>query len=415
MKNVKYIFPFLSLIILLSCRCSKNENINQEEDTQPVSIDHPQDFSSNIEVYSSDELLNALTRAQPGDTITVHSGTYVFSKAITISHSGSASDKIVLMASPSEERPKFDFSALSENSSNQGVILDANFWHIKGIDIYKAGDNGMKVQGNNNIIEFCTFSECADTGLQIDSGASDNLVLNCDSYYNADSSLENADGFAAKLNVGSGNVFKGCRAWQNLDDGWDGYLRDNDQVISTTYKNCWSFKNGYLKDGTVGKGDGNGFKTGGSDDKNLKHKATYTNCIAVSNLYDGFDHNSNRGVVTILNCSAYDNRTNLNFSSTNALEKLVIKNTAVLGEYGKTNATAKEITNNSWMNAITATEDDFINLDINQLLAARKADGSLPDITFMHLTAGSDLINAGTDVNLPYNGSAPDLGAFEFE
>jgi hypothetical protein len=31
----------------------------------------------------------------------------------------------------------------------------------------------------------------------------------------------------------------------------------------------------------------------------------------------------------------------------------------------------------------------------------------------MHLAPGSQFIDAGTDVGLPYNGTAPDLGAFE--
>ncbi len=31
----------------------------------------------------------------------------------------------------------------------------------------------------------------------------------------------------------------------------------------------------------------------------------------------------------------------------------------------------------------------------------------------MHLTSGSYLIDAGLNVGLPYNGAAPDLGAFE--
>jgi hypothetical protein len=47
------------------------------------------------------------------------------------------------------------------------------------------------------------------------------------------------------------------------------------------------------------------------------------------------------------------------------------------------------------------------------LKAARQADGSLPDITSFKLVGGSDLINAGTNVGLPFNGAAPDLGAFE--
>jgi hypothetical protein len=34
-------------------------------------------------------------------------------------------------------------------------------------------------------------------------------------------------------------------------------------------------------------------------------------------------------------------------------------------------------------------------------------------LDFMRLAAGSDLINAGVNVGLPFNGAAPDLGAFE--
>ncbi|MBL0135867.1 MAG: cadherin repeat domain-containing protein [Chitinophagaceae bacterium] len=45
---------------------------------------------------------------------------------------------------------------------------------------------------------------------------------------------------------------------------------------------------------------------------------------------------------------------------------------------------------------------------------ARQTDGSLPVIPFMHLASGSDLIDAGINVGIPYNGTAPDLGAFEF-
>jgi hypothetical protein len=46
-------------------------------------------------------------------------------------------------------------------------------------------------------------------------------------------------------------------------------------------------------------------------------------------------------------------------------------------------------------------------------MRVRKADGSLPDITFMHPAPGSALIDAGTNVGLPYSGQAPDIGAFE--
>ncbi len=148
--------------------------------------------------------------------------------------------------------------------------------------------------------------------------------------------------------------------------------------------------------------------------KDLKHNAIYKNCISAGNVYDGFDHNSNRGTLTIYNCSAYDNGKNYSFSSTNPLEKLTIKNSNTLGNYGGIYATFIDVSNNSWQDGITTTSDDFESVDYSQLINSRKADGSLPDITFFHLKAGSDLIDKGVNVGLPFNGTAPDLGAFEY-
>ncbi|HSQ46021.1 MAG TPA: right-handed parallel beta-helix repeat-containing protein [Lutibacter sp.] len=366
-----------------------------------------------IEVSNATQLLDALSKVKAGSTVILTQGTYTLNSKITLSVSGTDQNKITLIGKEGQNRPKLDFSSMVENSANQGIVLTADYWHIKGIDIYKAGDNGMQIKGHHNLIEFCTFSECADTGLQLDGGASNNTILNCDSYFNADSTMENADGFACKLTAGTGNKFIGCRAWNNLDDGWDGYLRGTDN-ITTTYENCWAIKNGYLKNGTKGSGDGNGFKTGGSDDKLLKHHAIYKNCIAVGNVVDGFDHNSNRGNVTIYNCSAYDNGKNYSFSTTNPLEKLTIKNSSALGAFGSISATILDVTNNSWQDGISVTAEDFESIDYNQLIGPRKADGSLPDVSFFRLKAGSDLIDKGINVGLPFNGSAPDLGAFEY-
>ena len=68
---------------------------------------------------------------------------------------------------------------------------------------------------------------CDDTGIQITaSGAgtgANNLILNCDAHDNFDTATggENADGIDAKLNIGPGNIFRGCRSWNNADDGYD--------------------------------------------------------------------------------------------------------------------------------------------------------------------------------------------------
>jgi hypothetical protein len=37
----------------------------------------------------------------------------------------------------------------------------------------------------------------------------------------------------------------------------------------------------------------------------------------------------------------------------------------------------------------------------------------LPDSNFLKLATSSGLIDKGTDVGVPYKGTAPDLGAFE--
>jgi hypothetical protein len=366
-------------------------------------------------VSSADGLVSALESAKAGSTIYIRGGTYYFGETITLNQSGSKSKNIYLRNYPADdERPMLDFSAMSESGSNRGLKLQGDYWHIYGIDVRKAGDNCLYITGSNNLIEFSTFSECADTGVQLAKGASDNLIKNVDSYYNADSSLENADGFAAKLDVGDGNKFYGCRAWNNLDDGFDGYLRGANNV-TTTYENTWVIRNGYLKDGSLGAGDGNGFKTGGSDDKDLKHNAVFINTIAAGNAVDGYDHNSNRGKVTIYNAIAHDNGRNINFSSKNQASKLTIKNTISIGGSNSLKASSTDIEANSWQDGRSAEESDFVSMDIDELLKPRKADGSLPDVKYFKLVDDSDLIDAGVDVGLPYNGSAPDIGAFESE
>src|SRR5258705_8816401 len=70
--------------------------------------------------------------------------------------------------------------------------------------------------------------------------------------------------------------------------------------------------------------------------------------------------------------------------------------------------------NNSWQLPVTVTAADFASMTEPAAGASRQADGSLPDNGFARLVAGSDLIDKGVDVGLPFNGPKPDLGRFEF-
>ncbi len=353
----------------------------------------------------------AISMVSAGDTIRVRAGTHVYTATITISKSGTAAAMYHLFAYPGE-RPVLDFSSMAVSGSNRGIALSGAYWYVRGIDIKGAGDNGMHVSGSHNIIEGCAFYENRDTGLQLSNGASYNQVINCDSYYNADTSQGNADGFSPKLDVGTGNEFYGCRAWQNSDDGFDGYLRPSDD-ITTTYLNCWSFKNGFLKDGNPSAGNGNGFKMGGSDLKTLRHNVVMKNCLAFDNRVKGFDQNNNKGSMTLHNCTGYNNGTNYKIDADVAPGKTVtLINCASLGAYGSLGGFVVQQTN-SWMAPFVVTPADFQSIDSSLAYGPRNPDGTLPDMAYLHLAAGSDLIDAGTYVGLPYNDAGPDLGAFE--
>jgi hypothetical protein len=357
----------------------------------------------------------AAAKVNAGDTIYVRGGTYAYSSTIYLSNSGTA-DNPIRLEGYQGERPLIDFSGTP--FGKRGFNLKGNYWNIKGLDICKAGDNGMIITGAYNTIEFCSFFENKDTGLQLAGGAHDNKMINCDSYYNADpTDYGDADGFACKMDVGTNNYFSGCRAWYNVDDGWDGYMRGNDDV-STTLENCWTWMNGYFKDGTDGgpSANGNGFKMGGSDDKTLKHNFTLTNCVAFDNKANGFDQNSNMGSMILYNCSAFNNLKK-NYYITKLLaagKEAIVANSVSIDGSVSLGSFVQQATN-SWLAPFDASASDFVSLDTTGVSAPRKADGSLPDVAFMHLADGSDLIDAGTDIGLDYLGAAPDLGAFEFD
>lgn len=363
----------------------------------------------------------AIAAVTPGDTIYVRGGTFSIRSTITISaaNSGTA-ERMITLTAFGDENPILDFS--SQAMGSKGISLRANYWHLNGLRVTGAGDNGLEINnGSHNIIERCAFYENRDSGVQLSNGAADNRIINCDSYFNADPpDYADADGFAPKLTVGSGNYFFGCRAWGNCDDGWDGYLRDANDV-TTTLEQCWSWGNGYLKDGSDpgAQANGNGFKMGGGDNSNsqqLMHHQILIRCVAFNNKNKGFDQNNNVGSMTLLHDTGYNNKA-ANYRiqrALNAGQTLTIKNclsfqgNVQLGSFAIQEA-------NSWLPPFVVTADDFLSLAADLAAAPRQPDGSLPQIDFLHLAASSDLIDAGVDVGLPFHGNAPDLGAFETE
>ncbi len=353
-------------------------------------------------------LTKALSVAKAGSQIWLRGGTFAQTGTISINVSGAAGNLLKIWAYGGES-PVFDFTG--QGTSDDGLSVSASYVHLKGVEISHAGHNGIRISGANNTVELCKIHDSSNSGLLIrGTGAANNLVLNSDSYFNFDSPVGgNADGFSAKWEQGDGNVFRGCRAYNNSDDGWDLWMADHSIVID----NCWAFDNGVNSwNSSSFDGNGNGFKLGGNQ---VATPHTVTNCLAFGNTSNGgkgFDENNNLAGQTLYNCTAFGN-TNGNFVFQNTLTSGTHTFANCISLNGKVNITSGTQKNNSWNSGFSAANTDFQSIDPSGATAPRKADGSLPDITFMHLAAGSKLINAGVDVGLPWSGSAPDLGCFE--
>lgn len=387
--------------------------------------------------------------ANPGDTVLIHGGTYRMkedqiagvvrnvAQVTQLRKSGKPGKPICYFAAPGE-KPVFDFSQVKPKELRVTAFHIGGSWlHLKGLSV-----TGVQVtitghtqsicfdnDGSHNIYEQLAMHDGQAIGFWLGNG-SDNLVLNCDAYRNYDFTSEkgrggNVDGFGFHARKGStGNIFRGCRAWFNSDDGFD--------LISTQeallIENCWAFYNGFDPSFKV-LGDGNGFKLGGYGDRPAGDlpspvpRHVIRGSLAVRNHASGFYANHQPGGIDFINNSATLNRSNFNLLGRNP------ENTADLPGWGhvlKNNLGYKgrhEVSNidrakcqlaaNSFDLDLKLEDRDFKSLDQAELVQPRGTDGELPDIRFMKLKPGNPAIDRGVDGGLPFHGKAPDLGAFE--
>lgn len=259
------------------------------------------------------DIYSAVDNVVPGQTIVLMEGRYLLDKTVKIQRGmdGTADAPIKMIADPeAKSRPVLDFQGLVA-----GIVHGGDYWYFFGFDVTRSADmqKGFQVSGNYNTLDQINTYYNGNTGIQISRyTASDlypdwpayNLILNCTSYCNFDHGFEDADGFAAKLTVGDGNVFDGCIAFNNADDGWDLYAKvETGSIGVVTIQNCVAFANGYLPEYEGKVGNGNGFKLGGSS---LPGKHRLINCVAFYNYSKGIDSNSGPDIY-VENCTSYNN------------------------------------------------------------------------------------------------------------
>lgn len=373
----------------------------------------------------------AIDNIDPGDTLFVRGGSYNLNSRIQIrSNEGGTSTNPVNIWAYDNETPILDFGMMSNSSwgqsSGRGIQIDdgADWLHIKGLTIQNARDNGIWSGANNGIFEQTVTRWNGDSGLQLSGFAANNLILNADSYENYDPSNngENADGFAIKFaDLGPGNVVRGARAWGNSDDGWDMWESTTGGVL---VEDSWAWDNGKIiqrffdvdalesNNLTTGnfQGDGNGYKLGQDGGPHVLNRV-----LAWENAVRGIDVNGNGFGVQVSNSTVYNSGRNWQFDETSSEtmnQHILRNNISFAGTSSDDFDSGVTDSFNTW-NGIAVEASDFVSLDDTIARGPRNPDGSLPVSDFLRLAPDSNLIDAGIDVGLSFNGVAPDLGAFE--
>lgn len=326
-------------------------------------------------VSTTDELQQRTANAGAGDEIIARGGTYEMTSRWTVTSGGNDGSPLVIRAADGEV-PKIDFNT---SGSDSGIQFRDPYVHFIGFEVANSSWKGVNTDGNAHdvVLEDLDVHDSRLWGIMNNDG--DNVVFrNCDSHHN-DGSPENSDGFNMTGSASNGTI-EGCRAWANGDDGYDFWVSSNH-----TIRDCWAWDNGR---GT--EGDGNGFKLGGNNEGG--GHVVY-NCVAFDNRYRGFDWNTTDNPVELFNCTAVDNDPNYRFRD---VGHTLRNNISIGGSVALSSAVDDEY--NSW------------NVGISDPQFKSRDPGSSD---FLRLSDGSPAIDAGTDVGLPFSGSAPDLGAFE--
>jgi Right handed beta helix region/PKD domain len=442
------LFLFFATIFMISCRKDINENFNGATISDSTAVSASATGNTYyVATNGNDANSGALTspfatweyaasQLVAGDILYIRGGTYQQSKSaetsIQINWSGlngTAGSPIQISNYP-DESPIMDLSTILHTPSGVFGLLIQNSSHvnIKGLRITGLAQNpaGNAVEGmalwscNNLKIENVTVDNIGGSAFTF-LNCDNNLILNCDANNCGDkfgsSPWDGANGFSitSSGNTSTGNTFRGCRAWWISDDGWDFFNSGG----TVTIENCWAFWNGYQPGTFTTAGNGCGYKLGPGNGNTTSIIRTVRNCLAFENRYNGFDENynsSSRYPAQLDNNTAYSNGVgigyNYDFHQTDRVNLFRNNIGYVSAANIAINAQSTQATN-SWQGGITVSNTDFLSISSLGMNGARQADGSLPSLDFLKLAPGSDLINTGTNIGLPFIATAPDLGAFE--
>ena len=328
----------------------------------------------------------AIGLASAGATIAVRGGTYALATNIQITKSGTAAAPITLTGYQGEkviidgEALPYTPGAVGSTipSTGRGAIhMQASYWRLVGLEIVH-GPYGIYCDGcTGNTFDRLVTHDNYETGFQLQGSSANNTILNLDSYQNRDprKNGESADGLGIKEGSGTGNVVRGARLWNNVDDGFDAWSFSS----PITIQNSIAYGNGYNRWSIPNfSGDGNGFKLGGSGGTGPAAGHSVSNSIAFGNAAHGFTDNGNTGTLVISRNTAYQNaKTGFDFdggSTSKLTANLAVGNKTAVA-LGSSTASG-----NSWNIGGTWT---LQSTNSSVITGPRNADGSIPSSAFL--------------------------------
>jgi hypothetical protein len=360
--------------------------------------------------------------------IYLRGGTYYPTTQTIFNKVGASNDYFVLRSYPGEV-PVIDGKNIPEGdtdatSTPTWVFKNAAYWTIQGpIHLTNGRGAGVFIE-DSQFLEFDLVESSyngqraarAGHGFFIYSSATNNILFkNCDSHHNANhlwksgedqlvNQYQHGDGW--RIFEGTNIRLVGCRAWHNLDDGYDFTQAES----SVEMIECWAAYSG-VDDaagsitGTPNKPmprwEGDGIKLGYENDTG-KHRAI--RCLSWNNHCHGWTVRG--GPYEIDNSAAYNNAEEAFSGITNASNQR--RNT-----YGFRNRSGDGGGADGYC-GVSVAEADFTSLDDAGMLGPRRANGGLPELDFLKPAQGSELVDTGVDVGISFEGSAPDIGPFEY-
>ncbi|CAE7129714.1 unnamed protein product [Rhizoctonia solani] len=335
----------------------------------------------------------AVDKAAAGDTIYLRGGTYALTTNIQITKSGTANAQYTLTNYQSEKAiingeglpytPAPVGGSIPDKS--RGILhIEGSYWRFIGLELIN-GPYGVYSRGaSNNRYERLNVHDNYETGIQIQGSASNNLILNVDSFRNRDprKNGESADGIGIKEGSGTGNIIRGSRVWDNVDDGIDFW----EFLSPVTIENTYSWGNGFNRWGFSNfAGDGNGYKLGGGA-KETPVAHVVKNSMAFNNAAGGFVDNTQPGKMVISRNTAWNNIAGAGFDFADSTPTIT-GNIAVLN---KVNSQLKggSASGNSWQSG-SWSNSSFVSLDSSILTGPRATNGAIRASSFLIPKSGA--------------------------